>query len=118
MGSPIKHEQIRRVLARNLKHLLAQAEMSENALAKKIKLSQKQVNNITSRRTGCGIDALQEIAGIFGVEPWMLIFDGGDRIIKPQRVSRCMNSYLSASDDDRDLIEALISKTVGRRGAA
>jgi hypothetical protein len=112
MGSPVHHDKIRRTLARNLKHHLAMHELSENGLAQKIKISQKQVNNITNSRTGCGIDALQEIANVLGIEPWMLLIDNGDKVIKPARFGRVVGTYLQATDDDRDLIEALVAKTV------
>lgn len=79
MGSPLRDEKVRKILARNVKAFLAFQEVSENALATRCKLSQKQINNITNARTGCGIDALAEMARAFGCEPWVLLVDGAHK---------------------------------------
>lgn len=110
MGSPIHHEYIRKSLAKNVRAYLARMEISENALAQKCKLSQKQVNNITNARTGCGIDALVEMSGIFGCEPWMLLVDDGDKVLNPRRLDRIVRAYVGAREDDKDLLEAMALK--------
>jgi len=75
MGSPINHEEIRRTLARNVNALCKLRGFSQNALSKKCRLSQKQINNVCRAKTGCGIDALMEIADALGVKPWMLLME-------------------------------------------
>lgn len=121
MGSPNMHdERLRKTLARNLKLFLSSLELSENALAQKSKISQKQVNNITQARTGCGIDALSEIASVLGCEPWVLLLDHltPRTVAHERRLARVVRSYLAASEADQDLIEALVHKTAGREAAA
>lgn len=112
MGSPVLHnERIRRTLAKNLKAFLVHAEISENQLAQKCKISQKQVNNVTNARTGCGIDALVEMGHVFSVEPWVLLVDGAnDAAEHANHIARVVASYLKAGDNDRELIDAVIRK--------
>lgn len=112
MGSPIQHQRIRKTLARNVKAFLASLEISENALANKCQVSQKQINNITNARTGCGTDALVEMANVFGVEPWMLLLEELPKILPHyRRLQRLVNSYAAANDADQDLIEQVASRS-------
>lgn len=116
MGSPtLKDERVRKILAKNVRAFLALMEISENALAQKCDISQKQVNNLTHARTGCGIDALAEIAEVFGCDPWMLLVDDLPAAIKHhRRLSRLVKRYVSATDSDQDLIEALAEKAASK----
>ena len=113
MGSATLHdEHLRKVLARNVKAFLGLTELSENALAQKCKISQKQVNNITNARTGCGIDALAEMANVFGCAPWQLLLEGIDKSTSQhRRLARLASRYVKASESDQDLIEHVASKT-------
>lgn len=111
MGTTFHDERIRKILAKNVRSFLVMLEMSENALSQKCKLSQKQVNNITQARTGCGIDALVEMAGVFGCEPWMLLVNEISRHPSLfRRLGRIVSRYLTANDSDQDLIDALVAK--------
>jgi transcriptional regulator with XRE-family HTH domain len=90
MGSPtLRSETARRTVARNVRALLAAREWSENELARRSGVSQKQVNNITHARTGCGIDALDAIARTFNTAPWVLLVpevaDLGERYADVER---------------------------------
>lgn len=116
MGSPVLHdERTRKILARNVRAFLALMEITENALAQKCHVSQKQINNLTHARTGCGIDALAEMAEVFGCEPWMLLVDDLPQAINQhRRLSRLVKRYVSANDADRDLIEALAEKAASK----
>lgn len=116
MGSPVLHdERVRKILAKNVRAFLAMMDISENALAQKCKISQKQVNNLTHARTGCGIDALAEIAEVFGCEPWMLLVDSlPDAIARQRRLSRLVKRYVTADEADQDLIEALAEKAASK----
>ena len=74
MGSPtLKSDALRRILRENVKSLLVKMDMSENQLAIRSNVSQKQINNLTNGRTGCGIDAVAAIAKALHVEPWELL---------------------------------------------
>lgn len=113
MGSANLHdEKLRRTLARNLKLFLAMMEISENALAQRCKISQKQVNNLTQARTGCGIDALAEISAVLGTEPWFLLLEGltPRTVAHHRRIQRLVTRYMVANEADQDLIEALAQK--------
>ena len=112
MSSPVMHdERIRRILAKNVRSFLALLEISENALAQKCKMSQKQVNNITNARTGCAADALVELADVFGCEPWQLLVEGMDRVpAMHRRLGRLVSSYVLANDADREMVESVARK--------
>jgi len=74
MGSPtLKSDKTRALLAKNLRAMLVTLQWSENELARRSNVSQKQINNITSQRTGCGIDALEAMAKAMAIEPWQLL---------------------------------------------
>ena len=74
MGSPnLKSAVIRHTLARNLRALPADQKLSENQLAQMSGVNQKQINNITNERTGCGIDALDAIGRALQVPAWVLL---------------------------------------------
>lgn len=120
MGSPIHNEKIRKILARNVRGFLSMLEISENAMANKTKskVKQKQINNITNARTGCGIDYLQEMAEIFGCEPWMLLLDDMPRDFQHhRRLGRLVHLYMNASEVDRDLIEQIAQKSAPSHAA-
>lgn len=118
MGTTFQDERARRILSRNVRAFLAAMEISENALAQKCKISQKQVNNITQGRTGCGIDALAEIARVFDCQPWMLLVDGlHSSVNRHRRLARVVDRYVSATDGDQELIDAVAAKAV-QRGVA
>lgn len=112
MGSSVlKSEKIRAVLAKNVRALLEQHQWSENELARRCGVSQKQVNNITMHRTGCGIDALDSIAHSFAIEPWQLLVPGtAKEDDMPQRTGRFLASYFKAAPKDRAAAEHLLEK--------
>lgn len=116
MGSPIlRDERLRKVLAKNVRAFLALMDISENAAAQKTDLSQKQWNNLTHARTGCGIDAIAEMAELFGCEPWMLLVDDLPSAINHhRRLARLVKRYVSANESDQDLIEALAEKAASK----
>ena len=112
MGTQFHDEHLRKTLAKNVRAFLVSLEISENALAQRCKLSQKQINNITRARTGCGIDAISELAGVFGCEPWMLLLDRFDKhVSRNRRLGRLVKRYMDAPEADQDLVDALAEKT-------
>lgn len=77
MGSPVlKSDKARALLAKNVRAMLATLQWSENELARRSNVSQKQVNNVCMARTGCGIDALDAMAKAMAVESWQLLVPG------------------------------------------
>lgn len=110
MGSPnLKSEHLRHMLANNIKLLLDHMQISENELAKRSGVSQKQINNITHARTGCGIDALEAIAKAGRVWPYMLIHPHFAAIIgNAERYQRLVDSFQQLPPSKRELVEALL----------
>jgi DNA-binding Xre family transcriptional regulator len=105
----LKSEKIRAVLARNMRAMLATQRWSENELARRSKVSQKQINNIAMERTGCGIDALDAIANAFACEPWQLLLADFHRISDvPARSARVVHSYVGMPRADQEAAERLI----------
>lgn len=116
MGSPNMHdEKIRKILARNFKVLLEQAQISQYALAQKTKnLSQKQVNNIAEARTGCGVDALSEIASVLSIPAWVLLYEHLEEVSgNVAQFASTVDAFSRGSESDRALI-AGVAKKVGR----
>lgn len=110
MGSPIlKSDKIRALLAKNVRGMLATMQWSENELARRSNVSQKQVNNVTMARTGCGIDALDAMAKAFAVETWQLLsphlMKWGDA---PARGSRAYAMFASLTREQQDDVIKLI----------
>lgn len=99
MGSPtLKSEKLRALLARNVRAMLYTLQWSENELARRSGVSQKQVNNICMARTGCGIDALDAIARAMAVEPWQVLAPGFHLYTDvPARTARLFNAALESA---------------------
>lgn len=111
MGSPIHHEKTRRILAKNLRLFLERDGITQNALAQRCEVSQKMLNNVAHARHGVGIDIVTEIAHAFGVEVWVLLYDGGDSLAEDAtRVQRVAHGYTRASSADREVIETYVRK--------
>jgi len=110
VGSPVlKGEKIRALLARNINAMLETLQWSENELARRSNVSQKQVNNICAARTGCGIDARDAIATAMAVQPWQLIVTGLHLHTEvPTRMSRLLSLCTTASREDATKIETLL----------
>lgn len=108
MGSPIlKSEAARKLLAKNIRAMLQTLQWSENELSRRSTVSQKQVNNISMARTGCGIDALDAIARAMAIEAWQLLVPG----LRPEiasRTARLMNTYLHAAREGREDFDAVL----------
>jgi plasmid maintenance system antidote protein VapI len=74
MGSPnISVPAVLETLAANLRACLDEREWSENELARRSGVSQKQVNNIVRQRTGCGVEVLHELGRALGIQYWLLL---------------------------------------------
>lgn len=112
MGSPtLKSDRIRAQLSHNIKALLEHMQISENELAKRSGVSQKQVNNIVQRRTGCGVDALEAIAEAGRLRPYMLLHPHFDDILQnAARYQRLVDAYHTISPSKRELVDALLSE--------
>ena len=113
MGSPHMHnDEIRKVLALNLKTLLTLNEITQNQLAKKTThMSQKAINNVAEARHGCGVDALAEMSDAFSVPPWMMLYEKLPEVVNnlPQ-LAALVDAYARASVKDRDLIVSVARK--------
>jgi transcriptional regulator with XRE-family HTH domain len=108
MGSPnIEELKLRHWLARNIKHYLRLLEWSENELAKRSGVSQKQVNNITNERTGCSIEAVEWIAREFGVPAWMLMVNGFEdlEVTDIPKLSKLVGQFVGAESKGKSRAE-------------
>jgi hypothetical protein len=105
----LKSEKTRAILAKNVRAMLATLQLSENELARRSGVSQKQVNNLTQVRTGCGIDALEAIARAMALETWQLLVPGFHlRTEIAGRTARLMNAYLHHAREGRESFDAII----------
>lgn len=109
MGSPaLKSEKIRALLSENLQALMDELDISENELARRSGVSQKQVNNIVNERTGCGTDALDAIARVAGVAAWTLLVPGYGHIENHPRFTRAVEKFASIRSDAQKAIEVIL----------
>jgi len=112
MGSPsLYDEQARALLSRNIVAPLEDPGISQNELARRSNVSQKQVNNIVQERTGCGIDALSAIAKVALVEPWLLLLPEFSEVVHDRRrFTRAVHGLAALGDDKRIAIEVMLGK--------
>lgn len=114
MGSPsLKSKELRHSLAKNVRAMLETLQWSENELARRSAVSQKQINNVTQTRTGCGIDALDAIARAMAVEPWQLLQSDFHRFTDiAARHARVVRTFKDLPEEARAEIErALFAAT-------
>jgi hypothetical protein len=110
MGSPVlKSDEIRALLARNFRAMRTARRWSENQVSRRSNVSQKQINNIGAERTGCGIDALDSVAGALGCEPWQLLLPGFDENVEMHaRMARFIHCYLQLGRKEQEAVETLV----------
>ena len=101
----------RRVLARNLRHLMRLQGISETELAKKAKISQKSVNNIVNEVHSPKLDIVESLAAVFGLNAWHLIMPNlpEDLILSPT-ISKLFDSYTKATPEGRQLIDMIAER--------
>lgn len=104
MGSPtLRSNRLRQLLSANVRSLLEEHEWSENELARRSGVSQKQVNNISVARTGCGIDALDYLAKALKVESWQLLLPGLGKVRgNTSRPARILHAYVAMGRAEQD----------------
>lgn len=111
----VKKDGIRELLSRNLRALLAEAQLSENALAQKSGVSQRHVNNVTRQVGGCGVDALSAMADALGVPAWQMLVPGMGAIYdEGRRLETIVQAFASADSSARAEIYACARKALGR----
>lgn len=111
MGSPVlKNADVRARLSANLEAFLEVAGISQNELARRSNVSQKQVNNIVQQRTGCGIDALAALAGALGVAPWILLVEDASRLIDSRlKLEKLVAQYADMTPEKRAALDLILS---------
>ena len=117
MGSSIlKSEACRKLLAKNVRAMLTTLQWSENELARRSGVSQKQVNNICMARTGCGVDAMAAIAHAMAIDAWQLLVPGFHAHTDiASRTARLMNAYLAAANHGRASFDAVLKEQSPRK---
>lgn len=98
----IANADTKHILATNLLALLKHHGLSQNALAKRCTVSQKQINNLVRAQTeSCGLDVLVELAGALQVAPWLLLHPDAPKVIgRSNRLARLVDDYVMAGEPD------------------
>lgn len=103
-----KSEDLREILARNVRFLMADRGWKQLETAKKAGLSQKTISNILNRRKDTQLSYVEKLAGAFGLSPWHLMLPELDKeVIGNGRVDRLLLDFISASDHGRDVISRI-----------
>jgi transcriptional regulator with XRE-family HTH domain len=111
MGKKAPRTLPRETLARNLRYIMKIEKLSEEALAKKAGVSQKQINNILNRQHAATIDTLDKIAAAFGLTNWQLMLPNlPDDLISSPSIAKLYKSYINSSDEGRELIDRLAER--------
>lgn len=63
------------LVSANVRRLMTAMEWSEHQLAKKSGVSQKAINNLLNRTTGCTITTADKLARPFGLTGWQLMLE-------------------------------------------
>jgi plasmid maintenance system antidote protein VapI len=63
------------IVSFNLRRLMDAMDWSEHELAKRSKVSQKAINNLLNRTTGCTITTADKLARPFGLTGWQLMLE-------------------------------------------
>jgi len=102
----------RHSLARNLKQLLAQSEMTATVLALKAGVDRKTINNQLNGRFDPRPEQVDKVAMIFGLNHWDLLSDKFDvALAKNKDLQRLLELYAKANKKDRESILRIAEMT-------
>ena len=103
--------QPRETLIDNLRFLMRQEKLSEDALGKRAGLSQKAINNILNGKSAPSIDTLDKIAVAFGLQGWHLIVPNlPTELLNSPSIEKLYRSFATASPEGRELIERVAER--------
>lgn len=89
------------ILSQNLKGLLKREGMTQTALAKRAKVSQKTVSNAYRGASPVTIDSLAGLSMAFGYQPWQLLTTD---LLDDISVTSLAESFMRLGDRDRQEI--------------
>jgi hypothetical protein len=115
----------RRVIAANVRRLMDRADgspVTEQDLARMARraghtLSQSTINRILNARVSCGVDHLEILASLFGLEPWQLLVPELDPHDPPvlASISKRLEEFQGALKQQAQEIATLRQQLRGRR---
>ena len=98
-------------LARNLRYLMDQHQLSEAAVARRAGVSQRTVNNMLRQATSPSLDNVEMVAQSFGLNLWHLIMpDLPTDLIGSKSLAKLYHSFCRADPELRTLIMGLASR--------
>lgn len=89
----------------NVRRLMTAMEWSEHDLAKKSGVSQKAINNLLNRATGCTITTAEKLARPFGLSGWQLMIEEvpADEAFA-NTLTQVVRKFLRADEKGREFI--------------
>lgn len=72
---PPEEARVIATVSSNVRNLMLSLDWSEHDLAKKSGVSQKAINNLLNRTTGCTITTADKLARPFGLTGWQLMLE-------------------------------------------
>lgn len=88
------------ILARNLRYLMDQKELTEMALARRSGVSQKSINNVLHRAYRAKLDTCAKLAKAFGLECWQLVMPGMIADFEGQQgLRRLVKAYFNSAEE-------------------
>jgi transcriptional regulator with XRE-family HTH domain len=80
-------------------------------LAKKSGVSQRMISSILSCESGCSVETADALAHAFGLTGWHLIMPNlSEDLLKSKAIQVLLESYVTASDEGRALIDAIAAR--------
>lgn len=114
MTTPLRGS-LRQLLARNLRFLLEQKDLSQRAAAAAGKVDAKTFNNMVMARFDPRLAQVERVAAALDVEPWQLLaIDMAKSSAPPKDALRLLDLFMKASGDGRAAIlqvAAVVSQT-------
>lgn len=96
---------LRQRIAKNLKHLLAEADQSPVEVADAAKVDRKTINNLVNARFDPRMTQVEKVAKAFGIHAWQLLAtDLASTELDSKDVLRLLDLYARASPEGRAAI--------------
>lgn len=106
-------------LARNLRFLMTQADLSEQNLADRSGVGQKTINNILNKVNSPTLSTVEKLAAAFGLTGWHLIMPNlPDELISSPTLAKLFSDYVSATPEGRKLIAHIADRETSRSAVA
>jgi transcriptional regulator with XRE-family HTH domain len=98
-------------VAKNLRRLMAMRGLTQPQLAKKAGVAQRTISNILSASNEPGIEKINKIARVFGLQGWQLQMPNiPDDMLSGAVVTRVIDALTRATPEGREMIERLAER--------